>query len=423
MAYYLQMDGVNDYIITPSLTFTEVLIDFTPHQATKNQYYVDMRDATYTSPYLLHTSTNDQWAGCTVYVDEVQKTTGSIQIPNNIRHVLRIVPSGAPVTRTVNFCRRWTGVEFLSADFYTITFKNGASTIAQYDMTTQTVQDQSGNGNHATLTGGTWVDDGIGGTPTAHDGISSLAGIGILSATGTRLVDGATFLSGFGTAVGISDTLSMFDGIASLTGNGSLSGQGTVLASGVSFLTGNSQFIGTGNLVSIPVTHNGSSSLIGKGQLIGIGVEIIDPNADIVDTIELEGIHNLIVYLDGVRLLTIILEGGLKLKTGQNFFIMSGNSKNIEVTIKDKEGNAVDLTGATVKWLVHSSGTQRVYKDTANGILITDAENGEILISLLSSDTSSLSGEYSHELKIIDSDGKASTVAVGKMNVTKSYLQ
>jgi hypothetical protein len=59
---------------------------------------------------------------------------------------------------------------FSKMDLYGFTVKN----ILAYDMTTGTVQDQSGNGNHATLNnGGTWVVDGTGFAASLTDTINT----------------------------------------------------------------------------------------------------------------------------------------------------------------------------------------------------------------------------------------------------------
>lgn len=434
MAYYLQMDGIDDYVKTPSITFTEIILDFTPtsEKTSGSNYFLDSRIGI-TDSYFYHDYDIEGFGSAwnSVYANDVDVTAlnWSKFINVGTRYMVRLVRS-TPGTDDVNIFSNNNGTQPTQGRIYSVRFLNGANTVAYYDMNMQNVQDQSGNGNHATLFGGTFVDDGTT-TTTTHDGSSSITGNSSSLFVGTTVVNGLTTLSGSSVFSGVG--LKLADGVASLTGAGDLYGQSNLLLNGLASLNGSGQLTGIGDMVASNETYDGLAVLRGTGYLVGLSDTQIDIDSSVVDVIKLDAVQHLAIYLEGTQDIlinldgswhvTVSLEGGLKLKTGQNFLVMSGNSKNIEVTIKDKEGNAVDLTGATVKWLVHSSGTQRVYKDTANGILITDAENGEILISLLSSDTSSLSGEYSHELKIIDSEGKASTVAIGKMNVTKSYLQ
>ena len=270
MAYYLQMDGVDDYIITPSLTFTEVLIDFIPHQSSRNQYYMDMRDATFTSPYVLHTSTNDQWAACTVYVDGTQKTSGSIQIPSNTRQILRVVlAGGVAATRTVNFCRRWTGIEFLEADIYSVTFKNGAATIAYYDMSTQTVQDQSGNGNHATLTGGTWVEDNSG-DPEPEEVLAAAFTTSLTTMTAIPIVNLITSVTGSATVNSLATLLA--EGMLTLTGSASFLANTVFSSNGVSISEGLVSFIGSSRFVADGDTVNNGTD--GEAHLQAVAVMV-----------------------------------------------------------------------------------------------------------------------------------------------------
>ncbi|WP_307475356.1 hypothetical protein [Cytobacillus purgationiresistens] len=52
---------------------------------------------------------------------------------------------------------------------YKITYYNAGKIVALFDFNTKSAIDQSGKGNHATLVGGTWLDDGTGGGELVGD--------------------------------------------------------------------------------------------------------------------------------------------------------------------------------------------------------------------------------------------------------------
>ena len=107
-------------------------------------------------------------------------------------------------------------------------------------------------------------------------------------------------------------------------------------------------------------------------------------------------------------------------ETGQNFTMWSGDTKVLEVTITDSDGAAVDLTGATISYVLQrnvNSAAATISKTTDDGISITDASGGVFQITLDASDTASLSGSYYHECQITDASGNASTVFTGTVTM------
>lgn len=106
-------------------------------------------------------------------------------------------------------------------------------------------------------------------------------------------------------------------------------------------------------------------------------------------------------------------------ETGQKFTMWSGDTKVLEVTITDASGNAVNLTGATISYVLQRSvgSTVTISKTTDDGISITDASGGVFQITLDASDTASLSGSYYHECQITDTSGNVSTVFTGTVTM------
>lgn len=107
--------------------------------------------------------------------------------------------------------------------------------------------------------------------------------------------------------------------------------------------------------------------------------------------------------------------------TNQNFSMYTGDSKTIQVNVTDANNNVIDLTGATVKWVLQqfpTSTTYQIEKDVVNGgIALINASGGIFQINLSANDTKTLQqGTYFHQAKVIDILGNASTVFTG--NVT-----
>lgn len=108
----------------------------------------------------------------------------------------------------------------------------------------------------------------------------------------------------------------------------------------------------------------------------------------------------------------------------QDIPIYAGDSQLLSVAVTDISGNAVDISACTVKWAAVRGQTQVIYKDTSNGgVTIDDATHGKYSVHLLSSDTTNLIGTYYHESIIIDTFGNVSTVLVGNLKVSPSYLR
>ena len=122
----------------------------------------------------------------------------------------------------------------------------------------------------------------------------------------------------------------------------------------------------------------------------------------------------------------------------------SGDSKLIQLTIKDISGNLVDLTGAdfifglskkpysevmftknmsgTSTYSLDLSGSTTTTTTSASPIIIKDFEKSVIEIKLDNNDTKNLVGEYYVETKQIDQDGNRITLMTDKLVVNPSIL-
>lgn len=80
----------------------------------------------------------------------------------------------------------------------------------------------------------------------------------------------------------------------------------------------------------------------------------------------------------------------------------------LTITAEDQAGNAIDLTGASIRWVLAAApgGTELVVKTTGGGgVAVTDAENGVFTVTLTDTDTADLDGVYYQEARITDSSG------------------
>ena len=152
----------SDLLKTPSITFDEVIMEFMSFPVTsQNQYYMDMRTGIASGFVYRNTSELDQFSNSAsfangFYLNGVQLSAGTIDIPSGVRNSMRLVLS-ASGTDDVNIMSQNNNAGKMTANVYSVKFLNAGNLVAHYDMTTGTVNDQSGNGNHGVLTGGTWI--------------------------------------------------------------------------------------------------------------------------------------------------------------------------------------------------------------------------------------------------------------------------
>jgi len=101
-----------------------------------------------------------------------------------------------------------------------------------------------------------------------------------------------------------------------------------------------------------------------------------------------------------------------------------GDDLVIEVTIKDEDGDRVDVSGASFRYgVAEKLGEDPIFeKTTSDGISIVDGPSGEIEIEIDSSDTETLQGFYRHELELVNSSGEVSTVVIGNIEIVDQIV-
>jgi len=101
-----------------------------------------------------------------------------------------------------------------------------------------------------------------------------------------------------------------------------------------------------------------------------------------------------------------------------NFSKIAGDSESITVTMLDETGVAVDLTGASAKYVIKTD-----VRATTNLLLLTSATAAITLVSnvatiaLLPADTVSLAGQYYHEFEITLADWRVFTAFIGQLTI------
>lgn len=106
--------------------------------------------------------------------------------------------------------------------------------------------------------------------------------------------------------------------------------------------------------------------------------------------------------------------------------MFAGDTKTLQVTVKDENGDAVDLTGASIRWQASRSVNKRpadLEKSVGDGITITDATAGRFDVTLDSADTEDLRGDFYHEAEVIDASGNVSTVFTGTLTIEPTLIK
>ena len=103
----------------------------------------------------------------------------------------------------------------------------------------------------------------------------------------------------------------------------------------------------------------------------------------------------------------------------QDFEIYQGNNK---LLICDVE-NVADLTGCTITWACAKRTAKTTVVLQKEGTVLTEYPT-KFSVAFVAADTNSISiGEYYYEVKIVDTDNIAVTVATGKMIVLPTLIK
>jgi len=107
----------------------------------------------------------------------------------------------------------------------------------------------------------------------------------------------------------------------------------------------------------------------------------------------------------------------------------SGDDLELVVTIQDENGAGLDITSATVTWVLkrNINSTALVTKTVGSGIVLTTPASGIITISIDPADTAAVfSAEgkpFYHEIELTDVSGNVTTVLFGTFEVKKDGIE
>ena len=103
-----------------------------------------------------------------------------------------------------------------------------------------------------------------------------------------------------------------------------------------------------------------------------------------------------------------------------NFEMTAGDNETLGITIRDRSGALVDLTGATAQFALHKTGrvNSLISKNSLDGLSIAGSV---VTVPLLPGDTIGLSGLHHYELQVMDAVGHTST-AIQEWCIIKSDL-
>lgn len=98
----------------------------------------------------------------------------------------------------------------------------------------------------------------------------------------------------------------------------------------------------------------------------------------------------------------------------QDFEMFSGDSRTLEITVRDSSGDVVDITGYSFKW------------EMSNGTSVTptliDGPTGRFDVPIAPANTSGVSGAFTHESQITSGAGAVSTIFTGAMTVKQDLI-
>lgn len=279
MAYFLQMDGVDDLLRTaPNISIDRIVLDAHVNEKTGTYNVLDAR-TTGSNAYYFNAGFTSTFT--TFYGDGVlDKKTGLL----NKRSTYDFRSSSAFTINSngIEIFASYLAGGFASGNIYQVTAYNGATIVFDYDMTTQTVQDQSGNGRHATLTGGTWVDDGSGGGAVIDAGTITISAESSLTSSASRILTSNATLQGDTTFT--ANAQRILNGMSSISVDSGLSVIASKILGGQSDLNADSELTADANVLTVGITIDlsASTTLTADGSKLVQGTSILTANGEVI---------------------------------------------------------------------------------------------------------------------------------------------
>ena len=109
----------------------------------------------------------------------------------------------------------------------------------------------------------------------------------------------------------------------------------------------------------------------------------------------------------------------------QSFSMQAGQDVNLNFTTTDRNGDAQDITGASIRFVMSRRSNSAAVIDSQASpatatVTITTAASGLFTVALADTDTDALSGDYYYEAKLTDASSNESVVARGYVSILPS---
>jgi len=102
--------------------------------------------------------------------------------------------------------------------------------------------------------------------------------------------------------------------------------------------------------------------------------------------------------------------------------LYAGDSRNLKISVTDENSVPINLTGATIKWILTDQGSVKLSKVISSGITISNPTQGEFTVLLTASNTKTLSGTYQQMVRVTTADGNSSIVMTGSITIKESLI-
>ena len=111
----------------------------------------------------------------------------------------------------------------------------------------------------------------------------------------------------------------------------------------------------------------------------------------------------------------------------QSVKLISGTDTDLEFTVTDSDGSAVDLTGGSGRFAAARRVTDAKVIDTGasptvGSITIVNASTGRVNVTLSDTETDSLEGSYLFEFQWTNASGRESVIARGTLTFIRNML-
>ncbi len=107
-----------------------------------------------------------------------------------------------------------------------------------------------------------------------------------------------------------------------------------------------------------------------------------------------------------------------------NFDMVSGDTKDLVVSVLDENDAVVPITGATATFVMSKTEFSPILftYTVGSGIVITDGAGGILTVTIAAVDTEPLIGQHYYEIELVDASLKISTIALGRITIRKNQI-